>query len=82
VCSVYFEQVVRNSFKILGYHERDDTTQKSTGKAKFTSEKGAHQKVWEACTLGRKSAGVLSGAMLSLSCPWIGQVLGSQCLAN
>jgi hypothetical protein len=82
VCSVYFEQVVRNSFKILGYHERDDTTQKSTGKAKFTLQKGTHQEVWEASTLGGKSTEVLSDAMLSLSCPWIGQVLGSQCLAN
>jgi hypothetical protein len=28
---------VRNSFKLLGCHERDDTTQKSVGKTKFTS---------------------------------------------
>jgi hypothetical protein len=28
---------VRNIFKILGFQERDDTTQRSIGKAKFTS---------------------------------------------
>jgi hypothetical protein len=32
--------MVRNIFKILGCHEREDTTQKSIGKAKFTSAKG------------------------------------------
>jgi hypothetical protein len=55
---------------MLRCHERDDTTQKSVGKAKFTSAEG--------CTPEGKSAGVLSEDMLSLSCPWIGQVWGSQ----
>jgi hypothetical protein len=32
---------VRNIFKILGCHKRDDTTQKSTGKTKFTSAEGS-----------------------------------------
>jgi hypothetical protein len=31
---------VRNIFKILGCHKTDDTTQKSTGKTKFTSAEG------------------------------------------
>jgi hypothetical protein len=31
---------VRNSFKISGCHKTDDATQKSTGKAKFTSAEG------------------------------------------
>jgi hypothetical protein len=31
---------VRNIFKILGCHERDNTAQKSLGKAKFTSAEG------------------------------------------
>jgi hypothetical protein len=31
---------VRNTFKILGCHKRDDTTQKSIGKAKFISAEG------------------------------------------
>jgi hypothetical protein len=30
-------ELVKNIFKVLGCHERDDTTQKSIGKAKFTS---------------------------------------------
>jgi hypothetical protein len=37
------ELVVRNTFKILGCHERDVTIQKSIGKAIFTVQKGAHQ---------------------------------------
>jgi hypothetical protein len=36
------------------------------------------QEVWEVCTLLGKSAGVLSDTMLSLYCPWIGQILGLQ----
>jgi hypothetical protein len=32
--------VVRNIFKILGCHERDDTSQKSISKTKFTSAEG------------------------------------------
>jgi hypothetical protein len=32
--------IVRNEFRILGCHERDDTTQKSIGKAKFTPAEG------------------------------------------
>jgi hypothetical protein len=37
--------VVRNIFKILGYHERDNTTQKSTDKAIFTSAEGCTPEV-------------------------------------
>jgi hypothetical protein len=32
--------LVRNILRILGYHERDDTTQKSVGEAKFTFAEG------------------------------------------
>jgi hypothetical protein len=35
-----WESSVRNIFKILECHERDDTTQKSIGKAKLTSAEG------------------------------------------
>jgi hypothetical protein len=31
---------VRNEFRILGCHKIDNTTQKSKGKAKFTSAEG------------------------------------------
>jgi hypothetical protein len=43
---VLFILHVRNIFKILGCHERYDTTQKSIGQAKLSSAEGAHQKVW------------------------------------
>jgi hypothetical protein len=61
---------VRNIFKILGCQERDDTTHKSIGKAKFTSTEG--------CTTpgslvgmhtGQEVARVLYDTMMSLSCP-------------
>jgi hypothetical protein len=66
---------IRNIVKIFGYHERDNTTQKSIGKAKFTSaEECAPNKVWEASTLGEKSTLVLSLIPLA----WIWQVLGLQ----
>jgi hypothetical protein len=32
--------IVRSIFKILGYHEIHKTTQKSTGREKFTSAEG------------------------------------------
>jgi hypothetical protein len=51
--------------------EREDTTQKSIGKAQFPSAEG--------CTpgsLGSKHTRWEVHAMLPLSCPWIGQVLG------
>jgi hypothetical protein len=62
--------------------QEKDITQKSIGKAKFTST--------EECTPGSLGAGGgghahqpgslqgLSDAMLPLSCPWIGEVLGSK----
>jgi hypothetical protein len=40
--------------------------------------KGSHQEVWEIFTLVGRSKGVFTDVMLSLSCPWIGQVWGSQ----
>jgi hypothetical protein len=48
---------VRNIFKILGCHRRDDITQKSIGKAKLLLQKGAHQEVWEVCIWGRSPKG-------------------------
>jgi hypothetical protein len=69
--------IVRNIFKMLECHERDDTTQKSAGQAKFTSEKGAHQKP------GRHAhwAGSPQGFYLMPCCPSPAprlQILGSQ----
>jgi hypothetical protein len=37
-------------------------------------QKGAHQEVREVSALGQKPTGVLCDTMLSLSCPWVGQV--------
>jgi hypothetical protein len=51
--------LVRNKSRILGCHKKDDTTQESIGKAKFTFAKGyAPGRVWETSTLGRKSTWV------------------------
>jgi hypothetical protein len=47
---------VRNIFKLLGCHERDDTIQKSTGKSTFTFAEGCIQIV---STPSRKSTWVL-----------------------
>jgi hypothetical protein len=70
--------MVRNIFKILGCYQAEDTTQKSVGKAKFTF---AERCIPE--SMGRKHnrqevCWVLSDIMLSLLCPRIGQILGSQ----
>jgi hypothetical protein len=69
---------VRNIFKILECHKRDDTTQKSTSKAKFTFAEGCTLGSLGGMHTGRKSTRVLSDTKLSLSFPWIGQVWGSQ----
>jgi hypothetical protein len=58
----------------LRYCKKDDTTQKSIDKAKFISAMWA----MSGNLGGMYTAGVLSDDILSLSYPWIRQVLGSQ----
>jgi hypothetical protein len=65
---------VRNIFKILGCHERNDTTQKSIGKAKFTSTEGCIPESLGSKHTGQQVCwGFISNAMLSLPCPWMGR---------
>jgi hypothetical protein len=65
---------VRNIFKILECHERDDTTPKSIGQAKFTSAEGYTPESLESKHTGREfHRAFISNAMLSLPCPWIGR---------
>jgi hypothetical protein len=66
--------LVRNILKLPGCQERHNTTQKSTGKEKYTSAEGCTPE-----SLGNKHPGQeahrdISDTMLSLSCSWIGQV--------
>jgi hypothetical protein len=64
-----FILTVRNIFSILGYHKRHNTTQKSRGKANFTSAGGCTPESLKASTW----AGSPQKFYLMTYRPWIGQ---------